>query len=112
MGELTDLEIKKLCAQAVGVKIEHTQRERTYFIYHPLDEPIPLFHEYDPLSNDEQMVWLVKRFHLQIGKTLRTPENPHGRWFVSRTDKFEVADDDLNRAVCLCCARMQERAAK
>jgi len=35
---MTDLEITKLCADALGLQITHIQGEKVYFIYHPMSE--------------------------------------------------------------------------
>ena len=108
MIDLTDLEITRLCANAMHVNIEHVQRNRAYFIYHPLDAPIPLFHEYAPLTNDEQMVGLVKRFELCVWMSM-------AGWCcgVDEGDERCQSAPSLNRAVCRFVALMQkERGAK
>ena len=101
MSQLTDLEITRLCAAAMGLPEwpdgGHDCR------------PVGGDHRdyWQPLHDDAQAMALVKKFHLHIGKTLRTPDEPFGQWFVSKTDKYEVPNNDLNRAICECVAKMQ-----
>ena len=101
---MTDLEMTKLCENAMGLDStkEDARRKRLDGAWRTYQET-----EYDPLYDDAQAMALVKKFDLHIGKTLRTPAQPRGSWFVSRTDKFEVVNDDINRAIVECVAKMQ-----
>lgn len=96
---MTDLEITRLCAEAMGVEFVDRGERGLQLLGDIM--------YYDPLHYDAQAMALVKKFHLHIGKTLRTPDEPFGQWFVSKTDKFEVPNNDLNRAICECVAKMQ-----
>ena len=101
---MTDLEITRLCAEAMGYGYEQATNIG-------LIRLTDTGHYFDPLHDDAQAMALVKRFHLHIGKTLRLPNHPFGKWFVSKTDQFEVPGDDLNRAICECVAKMQQAKA-
>ena len=102
---MTDLEITKLCAEAMGLdrlaelrpgiftgkRERFDAREGEYRIL------------YDPLLNDAQAMSLVKRLRLQV---LNFPNH----WAVGKEQMHAFQDDkDLNRAICLCVAEMQAR---
>ena len=95
---MTDLEITRLCAEAMGL----TQVNRYQFKNAHGQQA-----EFTPLHDDAQAMALVKKFHLHIGKTLRTPDDPFGQWVVSKTSKADATGKDLNRAICECVAKMQ-----
>ena len=103
---LSDLAITQACARAINVKIEHVQHGMAYFIYHPISAPLPLFHPYDPLTDDAQCMALVKRFGIGFDPT-------RGEDFASAAIRDEhgtmliFCDPSLNRAICLCVAHMQ-----
>ena len=103
---MTDLEMTKLCAEAMGMILSGKQRHQG--IYCRKGSYVVKF---DPLHDDAQAMALVKKFDLHVGKTLRTPTMPRGSWFVSRTDKYEVTNADLNRAIVEVCAKMQAAKA-
>ncbi len=106
MSELTDLEIVRACAKAIGL------RE----IRHPIApvEPPSIYvgnvHSgafYNPLKHDEQAMALVKRFRLQTDTLF------DGTWTVEscgwdeeRDETITVEDADLNRAICECVSRL------
>lgn len=97
--KMTDLEMTKLCAEAMGfepelrgsdVLISYGATTVTTVRYHPLD-------------NDAQMAALVKKFWLRI-------EPPFGSkpWLAARGPSGPfIWDADLNRAVVECVAQMQ-----
>ena len=99
---MTDLEITRLCAEAMK--------------YSNLSDHLgglPVFTSetgvYDPLHDDAQAMALVKKFHIHLDKTLRTPDDPKGLWIASNTDKWTSEPTaDLNRAICECVARVQK----
>lgn len=56
----------------------------------------------DPLHDDAQAMALVKKFRIQI--------DPYDdQWNVAIVGKSAALTEDLNRAICLCVARMQVR---
>lgn len=89
---LTDLEITRACAMAMGFVA-------TY------DEALPLIvdegmHAYHPLTNDAQAMALIRKFRLYIDGML-LPD-----WTVAATGGYSACNTDLNRAVCLTVAAM------
>lgn len=106
---MNDLQAIRLCAEAIGLSVWESPIRGTIMRHWFMDDHVQ--REYNPLQYDAQAMALVKQLHLQIGKTLRTPEQPHGEWFVSRTDKVEVSGTDLNRAIVYCVAAMQQAKA-
>ena len=89
---MTDLEITRLCAQAMFTALEWEQR---------------LF-DYDPLHDDAQAMALVKKFRpacIPVGtdswEVGTSPRGPFGSWNAN----------DLTRAVCLCVAKMAQAKA-
>jgi len=106
---MTDLEITKLCAEAMGYKIVYADQK---------DLPLCVELErgsgvYFPLKDDAQAMALVKKFKplmdfiyrrgyvkVWIGEA-RTKEGNYQEATV-------LPDDDLNRAICLCVAKMQQ----
>lgn len=125
---MTDLEITRLCAEAMGWKCWQSKHgywnvttpegnERAVCTYWQKFDPHtgekmkePTMDDaliecgYAPLTNDEQAMALVKRFGLGISTTLVNP-------FLWRVDdvneRFFVESGDLNRAICECVAKMQ-----
>lgn len=107
---MTDLEITKLCAEAMELSTE-----RKYwvgigdFVYEFWNDISQERQRYDPFYNDAQVMALVKKLRLTI------EPSTDGSWFVfKQNSKFfseiHVIDIDLNRAICGCVAKM--RAAK
>lgn len=97
---MTDLEITKLCAEAMGINF----READGHIGE--DIGLSFLVTYEPLTNDAQAMALVKRARLCITSF----EN-----LFSVTDitgganpRFYVEHTDLNRAICECVAKMQQ----
>ena len=102
----SDLEIIELCAEAMGLDTK---------IAVPTDSKIAAgvggrdCYGYNPLHDDAQAMALVKKFHIQLTKTLRTPKDIFGKWIAVKTDRFmSEPTADLNRAICECVAKMQE----
>jgi hypothetical protein len=109
---MTDLEMTKLCAEAMGIDfgpelaatndIQARQHEAM------MKERIAA---YDPLHDDAQCFALVKRFHMFIeGRWLFSDEKTRP-WEVEINDgedsAWQAANSDLNRAIVECVAKMQ-----
>ena len=92
---MTDLEITKLCAEAMG--IDYFSGTEVVSIRYPRgDSEI-----YDPLHDDAQAMALVKKFGVTI-------ERFHETWHVWPQDAdFTVISESLNSAVCGCVVKMQ-----
>ena len=91
MVKMTDLEITRLCAEAIGLV-----RDARYF--DPGALPI-----YDPLHDDAQAMALVKKFLLTVDFFAK-------EWTAMSHSPFYVRDassDNANRAICECVAKMQ-----
>lgn len=102
---MTDLEMTKLCAEAMGYSFAVFEGQVMWHGKNP----------YDPLSDDAQAMALLKKFHLRVSwgyaeargapdGTLPVMVNPGGA-----EPPFGVHEYDLNRAIVECVARMQEK---
>ena len=119
---MTDLEITKLCAEAMGMRSfqwfpsgDYPDQNGTYEIsgneiMRLEGNPLGGYNRYayDPLHDDAQAMALAKRFHIDTSSFL----NLDGRWvWQCRHDKDVAWTDphhDLNRVVCECVAEMQK----
>ena len=105
---MTDLEITKACAEAMGYqRIAHCQLAR------PGIEPdkvsvsktgTSMDEQYAPLHDDAQAMALVKKFELRIGRTVMGD-----RWYVDDNPYGDYAcvDENLNRAICERIVKMK-----
>lgn len=108
---LSDEEIKWLCAEAMGINAQ----ENDDGVIRYLESGIQ-YRKYIPLQDDAQAMALVKKFGLMIFK-------PSNKWQVviaeqwnksgpgiSVADPFDVCgeSENLNRAICECVAKMQK----
>ena len=112
---MTDLEITKLCGDAMDLLREVVQVGKV----HPVrlgSSTAPVDHYklfdgtlYDPLHDDAQAMALVKKFELCIS----SEQDRNGkRWEAGDGDGRVVGESkDLNRAICLCVANMQQAKA-
>lgn len=98
---MTDIEMTKLCAEAMGLVVAEQLGG--------LRSPNTQFEDslYDPLRDDAQAMALVKEFGLDI---LWRPD--YGNWEASSNvegpDGVIIAvKDSLNRAIVECVARMR-----
>lgn len=102
---MTDLEITRLCAEAMGYAMTVREvpwqqggilvmQERLVMDDHGATTI------YHPLTSDAQAMALVKRFGLRICKI------PNSPWEVSFIH-LVVYSENLNRAICECVAKMQ-----
>lgn len=105
---MTDLEITRLCAAAMGYTNDYVYPDG-------LDLMFRNGTKYSPLHDDAQAMALVKKFGLIIFK-------PSSKWQVviaeqwnkagpgiSIADPFDLCgeSENLNRAICECVARIQ-----
>ena len=116
---MTDLEITRACARAMGyVGLKPLRElcpwmEASCALYDPssLEDGQPTF-VFDPLHDDAQAMALVKKFHLQINiwNELSTARGllEAGWWRVdSQSQNVTARHGDLNRAICECVAKMK-----
>lgn len=104
---MTDLEITKLCAEAMG---EVVSEYEGYFFFAGSAYPAAQRNtHYNPLVNDAQTMALVKKFLLPVGY--------NGGWGCVKLDKDGMLIcgayhyPSLNRAVCVVVAEMQSRSS-
>ena len=96
---VTDLEITKLCAEAMDIPRLHIYAE------------VGGGHgRYDPLHDDAQAMALVKKFNFKID-THSKLVSVQGEDYGWDTVDYHKADD-LNRAICECVAKMQSEKRK
>ena len=101
---MTDLEITKLCAEAMGfavIKESKSTELPAWVTVHDTSKAVANY-DYFPLHDDAQAMALVKGLGLDIQR--RTEG-----WHVYSRDNSSQSmtyDDDLNRAICECVAKM------
>lgn len=98
---MDDLEITKLCAEAMGFEYHSAISEHaSHLLLRATNGSYGK--KYDPLHDDAQAMALVKKFGLQIRLTNQS-------WHVwDADDSGCVLCKDLNRAICECVAKMQQ----
>lgn len=105
---MTDLEITRLCAEAMGMEVTYVnwpepETDRSKKVIHakfPDEKPI----HYYPLHDDAQAMALVKRFTLEPRWNIERQ-----KWLVSKSYRIDPSawSGNLNRAICECVAKMQ-----
>ena len=108
---MTDLEMTRLCAEAVGLQWKllpalegsETYDEDTIIFY---DGPYPV--KYNPIMNDAQAMALVKK----CGLSLCSPSPENADWqalkvWTGDSTTPSAFNKDLNRAIVECVAKMQ-----
>jgi len=104
---MTDLEMTKLCAEAMEIGGKWHEANGKLHIYEG-----KLHGDYGPLTDDAQAMALVKRFNIQLAKSLPTPKHEGGEfWFASIRGK-DAMSTCLNRAIVECVAKMQANRPK
>ncbi len=111
MGDLT---ITRLCAEAACVDLDKWNDDGKCFYFDSGVGEWGTTVSYDPLHDDAQCFALVKNLRLDC-----ILNHSNGLWLVRYANAYNkrfmwepVANDDLNRAVCECVARMQEAKDK
>ena len=98
---MTDLEITKLCAEAMWFS-DGWNEHRKGLVFLAAD-----YSAYDPLHDDSQAMALVKRYPHEcleaMKRELITPPVLPNKRLLRATD--------LNRAICECVARIQKAKA-
>lgn len=94
---MTDLEMTKLCAEAMEIQCSVMAGTVRSDPYHNV--------EYNPLHDDAQAMALVKKFklfvnHSDVDESPYWKTAPHGRGVTT-------CNSDLNRAIVECVAKMQ-----
>ena len=103
---MTDLEITRLCAEAMGFFINKEQYSNITLLCRE-DSEDGGFQTmwYWPLTNDAQAMALVKKFGLQIFL--------HGDFWccIDFGQEHQTEDVSLNMAICECVAKMMKGKA-
>lgn len=103
--EMTDLEIARLCAEAMGLKFEVNPNGGIWIPAWP--NAVSAIKDYDPLHDDAQAHALVRAFNILLMPGIRTPKG-RGPWHAEiKSPDWESYSTDLNRAICECVAKMQ-----
>jgi hypothetical protein len=114
---MTDLEMERLCAVAMGLK-PRTVKDGAWdapgqpdyghdgvYLY---DAGSNLWGKlYSPLVNDEQAMALVKNFQLNVAPSVEGRPAVEGWTVALYNGEGEVFSHDLNRAIVECVAKMQ-----
>ena len=97
---MNDLELTKLCAEAMGEEIHRVDDEGLLWTR---DDPRIAWYVYRPLHDDTQAMALVKKFGLYIWGKRRDI------WGVTDNDPgtCSAANTNLNYAICECVAKMK-----
>ena len=121
---LTDLELTKLCAEAMGYSVMDNSKLNLFgdefkqvHVLRP--DHLPLPHVWEPLKNDAQAMALVKKLHLIIDSPM--PDLKPGEFAVEHHTHWEVYvrgkmdaethNENLSRAIVECVANMQKAKA-
>jgi hypothetical protein len=110
---MTDLEITKLCADAMGFRVGTAEEmgadddEEGLIVAFECVLAPGCGAKYDPLHDDAQAMALVKRFGLGI-----YCDEDNGEWGCYKFKEEsgpepDVTNTNLNRAICECVAKMQ-----
>lgn len=120
MAEMSDLELVRLCAEAMGLYLLPAY-PKGHLLYNPnhdrggfmwsgeIDGEGCYFIQsgaYDPLHDDAQAMALVKKMSLCISAP-QSYEVSGPKWGVGQDHKLSTWGPDLNRAIVECVAKMQ-----
>jgi hypothetical protein len=101
---MTDLEMTKLCAEAMGWEFE-SYSDSIGQLGRALKDGKTWYAPYWPLTDDAQAMALVKRFRLEIYPVGGT----NGQNWSANGGRHAIGDaKDLNRAIVECVAKMQK----
>lgn len=102
---MTDLEITRACALAMGGELSDSSGRSFLMIFDRESGGIAL---YDPLHDDAQAMGLVKRFRLDC-----IMNHSNGIWLVRYANAYAhnfmwdaAIGDDLNRAICMAVTKL------
>ncbi len=103
---MTDLEMTRLCAEAMGYTIIAERAANAELDYDAMILVKKLDSPYWPLHNDAQAMALVKKLHINCGFY-------NDMWCaVSEGVVIDRHSTDLNRAIVECVAKMQREKRK
>jgi hypothetical protein len=108
---MTDLEMTKLCAEAMGIRVK--EYKGILAIYDPIYNPKQHNSCYEPLDDDQQAMALLKKFRLQCGWYEHGLDDDSGEWCAAFYSSSVYAKaqaespDSLNRSIVECVAKLQ-----
>ena len=102
---MTDLEITRLCAEAMGLPVFVDAFGTMCLEERDVDNN----REYDPLHDDAQAMALVKKMRMSVMFYPEIDGRKAEWWRVDGCPPSNVTTRhaDLNRAICECIAKMQ-----
>ncbi len=106
MSNITDLEMTRLCAEAMGYRILRERKASKQLDYGDAILVKELSSVYWPLHDDAQAMALVKKFHILIGT-----DSNHWTAFIPTVGR-SIHSTDLNRAIVECVAKMRREKRK
>ncbi len=98
---MTDLDMTKLCAEAIGYTVSDGNYGPTALYCQKPEDGVPNVF-FSPLTNDAQCMALVKKFRLNIGQLT------NGIKVFTPDLRFDADSKDLNRAIVECVAKMRQ----
>lgn len=109
---MTDLEMTKLCADAMGLAVKQRPIRGTIMRWWYMDVNVEL--DYNPLHDEAQALALVKRLDLSCNPALPGVAT-EAAWQVHGSLNGQVwaaRNDDLNRAIVECAAKLRANQEK
>jgi len=111
---MTDIELTKLCAAAMGYAARDDSMDEFIDGIPPnglcvRDKKAPPIRQvfyYDPLHDDAQAMALVKKLDLSIARGGQATDSPWWRVTSAQWLRRAGSNADLNRAICECVAYM------
>ena len=103
---MTDLEMTRLCAEAMGLKQIGANNS---LFPQAIVVTEPSLHVYAPLHDDAQAMAIQKKFGLEIRTEWHNPGKSTAKlkaWIAYSVDEW-ASDASLNRAIVECVAKMQ-----
>lgn len=113
---MTDLEIVKRCAEAMGWVVKPTSQEygqgRPFRVYDKEDDWVIYgigdgwsIAKFDPLHDDAQAMALLKKFKVEL------LIDKSDQWYAKTFGIGSpcIANADLNRAICECVANLEAK---
>ena len=107
---MTDLEITKLCAEAMGWRPAGERKDFDTVKAIPVEQfPGAPHYQYAPLHDAASAMALVKKFDLCVWGTEQHNWRVMGHWREQNGALHEpdATGTDLNRAICECVAKME-----
>ena len=102
---MTDLELTKRCAEAMGIGVEESHGVLAAYAKH--DQHL-VMEVYDPLHDDAQVMALVKKFELAVAWSWAHRISVQPKPEDDEPIKHHCTHTDLNRAIVECVSRMQK----